>query len=153
MSINPESEGVDAVQTLTGVLDYHAREHPHRLHARFYEGGEESEQLTYGELFERASSVGYGLQERSIEPGDSVAIMLPTGPAYFYAFYGVLLAGGVPVPIYPPARLSGIVDHLRRMQQCFRWDAADVQANTAQHRPALDENDVHAQSAARKAAV
>ena len=30
------------------------------------------------------------------------------------AFFGALLAGGVPVPIYPPARLSQLEDHLRR---------------------------------------
>ncbi|MDP1536105.1 MAG: acyl-phosphate glycerol 3-phosphate acyltransferase, partial [Burkholderiales bacterium] len=43
-----------------------------------------------------------------------VALMLPTGPGYFYSFIGVLLAGGVPVPIYPPARPSQIEEHLRR---------------------------------------
>src|SRR5574340_472694 len=33
---------------------------------------------------------------------------------YFRCFFGVLLAGGVPVPIYPPTRPSQIEDHLRR---------------------------------------
>jgi len=40
--------------------------------------------------------------------------MLPTGQAYLYSFYGVLLAGGVPVPLYPPARLTTIEDHMTR---------------------------------------
>ena len=30
--------------------------------------------------------------------------MLPTGRDYFFAYLGILLAGGVPVPIYPPFR-------------------------------------------------
>jgi acyl-CoA synthetase (AMP-forming)/AMP-acid ligase II len=42
-----------------------------------------------------------------------VAIMLPTGPEYFMAFMGTLMADGVAVPVYPPARLSGLEEHLR----------------------------------------
>jgi 1-acyl-sn-glycerol-3-phosphate acyltransferase len=40
--------------------------------------------------------------------------MLPTSADYFHAFFGVLLAGGVPVPLYPPTRLSQIEEHVRR---------------------------------------
>jgi 1-acyl-sn-glycerol-3-phosphate acyltransferase len=40
--------------------------------------------------------------------------MLPTSLDFFVAFLGVLLAGGVPVPLYPPFRASAIEDHLRR---------------------------------------
>ena len=36
--------------------------------------------------------------------GQTVAIMLPTGLGYFFSFLGILQAGGIPVPIYPPAR-------------------------------------------------
>lgn len=31
-----------------------------------------------------------------------VVLMLPTGPAFFEAFFGTLLAGAVPVPVAPP---------------------------------------------------
>ena len=31
--------------------------------------------------------------------------MQPTASSFFYTFFGVLLAGGIPVPIYPPFRL------------------------------------------------
>ena len=55
-----------------------------------------------------------GLLACDVMPGDTVAIMLPTGRAYFVTFLGVLLAGAVPVPIYPPARPSQLPDHLRR---------------------------------------
>ena len=40
--------------------------------------------------------------------------MLPTAPGYFTSYVGVLLAGAVPVPIYPPTRPSQLEDHLRR---------------------------------------
>src|SRR5262249_25230237 len=59
-------------------------------------------------------AVAAGLQERGLQPGGAVAIMLPTSTEYFHCFLGVLLAGGIPVPIYPPARPSQIEEHLRR---------------------------------------
>lgn len=40
--------------------------------------------------------------------------MLPTGREYFVTFLGVMLAGAVPVPIYPPARSTQLADHLHR---------------------------------------
>ena len=55
-----------------------------------------------------------GLVRVGFEPGEAVVIMLPTGRDYFMTFFGALLAGGVPVPIYPPARAAHIEEHLRR---------------------------------------
>jgi len=40
--------------------------------------------------------------------------MLPSSPDYFFIFFGILMAGGIPVPIYPPARPSQLEDHIRR---------------------------------------
>ena len=40
--------------------------------------------------------------------------MLPTGRDFFIAFFAILYAGAVPVPIYPPMRLSQLEEHLRR---------------------------------------
>ena len=45
-----------------------------------------------------------------------MSLMLPTGRDYYFAFFGIQLAGGVPVPIYPPARRTQVEDHLRRHQ-------------------------------------
>jgi 1-acyl-sn-glycerol-3-phosphate acyltransferase len=104
----------DAADTLTGVLDWHVAAHPERPHVRLLEGDGAETVITYGDLRARAGAVAAGLAGRGLEPGRAVAIMLPTGADYLASFYGVLLAGGVPVPIYPPARLAQIEDHLRR---------------------------------------
>jgi len=100
--------------TLTEVLDWHVRTHPDRTHITLLdaEGGETA--LTYAVLRDGAEQIAAGLLERGLQPGQSVAMMLPTGRDYFCCFTGVLLAGGVPVPIYPPVRPSQIEDHLRR---------------------------------------
>ena len=67
-----------------------------------------------GSCYEEARRVAAGLVEREVAHGESVALMLPTSRDFFVAFMGVLLAGGVPVPIYPPFRASQLEDHLRR---------------------------------------
>ncbi len=98
--------------TLIEVLDWHVRAHPDRSHIRFYD--EDAEAITYRRLREGAAAVAAGLQNHGLQPGEPVAIMLPTGRDYFFAYMGILLAGGVPVPVYPPVRIARIEDHLRR---------------------------------------
>jgi 1-acyl-sn-glycerol-3-phosphate acyltransferase len=104
----------DTAATLTDVLDWHVREHGERVHVVVVEGDGRESPLSYRQVSERARAVALGLQSRGLQPGERVAVMLPTGEAFFAAFFGILYAGGVPCPIYPPARLSRIEEHLRR---------------------------------------
>ena len=100
--------------TLVEVLEWHVDRHPGRRHIAFLPGDGEVEELTYGGLLERASRVAAGLEAAGLEPGQTAGLMLPSGLDYFAAFFGVLLAGAVPVPLYPPVRPSQLEDHLRR---------------------------------------
>jgi 1-acyl-sn-glycerol-3-phosphate acyltransferase len=104
----------ETLATLTEVLQWHAAQQPERIHLTWLDGGERPEPMSYGQLWHGARAVAAALQRREIAPGDAVALMLPTCPAFFPCFLGILLAGGVPVPIYPPARPSQLEDHLRR---------------------------------------
>ncbi len=99
--------------TLLEMLDWHVQKHPTRI-LIILSGETAEEEISYQDLYEGAASVAAGLQQQDLQPGETVAIMLPTSLDYFYSFYGVLLVGGVPVPIYPPARLSQLEEHLRR---------------------------------------
>jgi acyl carrier protein len=103
----------DDVPSLVDVLRWHAEQHPDRTHLRVV-GGESDTELTYGDLWGEAVAVAGGLRERDVSVSGSVALMLPTGRSYFAAFCGALLAGCVPVPIYPPARPSQLEEHVRR---------------------------------------
>jgi len=100
--------------TLPEVLEYHRRRHPGRTHILLYEDAEEPSVLTYSDLWHGAGRAASALRELGMEAGQTLAIMLPTGKDYLFSFFGALLAGVVPVPIYPPARPSQIEDHLRR---------------------------------------
>ncbi len=108
-------------RTLIEVLEWHAAQHPDRLHLTVLQ--DEATilgSLTYTELASRARAVAHGLIARDVAPGDRVALMLPTSIDFFIAFFGILYAGAVPVPIYPPLRLSQLEDHLRRQVGILR---------------------------------
>jgi 1-acyl-sn-glycerol-3-phosphate acyltransferase len=99
--------------TLLEVLDWHLETHPDRIHCHLYHE-DRAQPITYRELHADASTVAAGLLEAGLAPGRAVAIMLPTGREYLASFLGTLLAGGIPVPIYPPLRPSQLEEHLRR---------------------------------------
>jgi acyl-CoA synthetase (AMP-forming)/AMP-acid ligase II/acyl carrier protein len=101
-------------QTLIYALRWHVDRHPDRTHIFVVEDGVTSSPLTYGELYRRAARAASGLRSVGIDPGDTVALMLPTGCDYFVSFLGIMLCGAIPVPIYPPARLSQVEEHVRR---------------------------------------
>ena len=109
-----ESETPDSANTLIDVLEWHVARHPERPHIVLQDEEGAEQTVTYSMLDRQARAVATSLLERGLQPGSGVAIMLPTGVDYFFCFFGILLAGGVPVPIYPPARASQIEDHLRR---------------------------------------
>ena len=100
--------------TVNAVLDWHAERTPERTHIILVGGDGGETPISFGALAEASRALAGGLIEAGIEPGQRVALMLPTGRDYFEVFFAILYAGAVPVPIYPPVRLSQLEDHLRR---------------------------------------
>ncbi|TCT21518.1 1-acylglycerol-3-phosphate O-acyltransferase [Thiobaca trueperi] len=103
-----------SARTLLDVLTWHHAQHGERVHIVYYDGEDRAQPITYAGLAEGASRVAARLRRAGLTEGATVAVMLPTGPDYFFSFFGILAAGGIPVPIYPPARPQQIEDHLRR---------------------------------------
>ncbi|MFQ6023722.1 MAG: AMP-binding protein [Acidiferrobacterales bacterium] len=115
ISLEEAQAAPEQAQTLLDVLEWHVQTHPDRPHVYLIrDDSKEEEEITYGALLRGAEAVAAGLQQAGLEPGNTAAIMLPTSHEYLFTFFGILLAGGLPVPIYPPARLAQIEDHLRR---------------------------------------
>jgi 1-acyl-sn-glycerol-3-phosphate acyltransferase len=111
----PAGERVPAeARTLTEVLAWHAAATPDRVHVVLRRDSGEEEPITYGALTAGAGAIAAALRAHGVRPGDSIAIMLRTEPAFFSVFFGVLLAGAVPVPIYPPFRPGHLEDYARR---------------------------------------
>lgn len=91
--------------SLVDLLLLYAAETPNRTHLILQDEHGKEVSITYKELLDRSRSVAAALINMGLESGDTVAIMQPSSAGFFYAFMGTLLAGGVPVPIYPPLRL------------------------------------------------
>jgi 1-acyl-sn-glycerol-3-phosphate acyltransferase len=104
-----------SAETLVDVLHWHAERTPDRVHIHLRENGDETP-LRYGELLADAQGVAAGLRARGVARGDAVALMLRTEAAFFPAFFGTLVAGAVPVPIYPPFRRDQIEEYARRQR-------------------------------------
>ena len=102
------------LESLTAVLEWHAAHQPERTHLIFIDEADAARPVSYGRLWIEARTVAAALRQREVGSGDAVALMLPTCIEFFPCFFGILLAGAVPVPIYPPARPSQLEDHLRR---------------------------------------
>ena len=114
-------------RTLIEVLEWHVARHPNRLHVTVLQ--DENTvlgTLTYAELADGARKVAAGLLAADILPRDRVALMLPTGADFFIAFFGVLYAGAVPVPIYPPMQLAKIEEFMRRQAGILRNAGARI---------------------------
>ncbi|TAM83958.1 MAG: hypothetical protein EPN47_03890 [Acidobacteria bacterium] len=109
----------DSARTLIEVLRKHAEVDAERVQAHVLEGNS-GEDISYGKLLGTASDVAAGLVSRGLRRNETVAIMLPTSPQFFYAFFGVMLAGGIAVPIYPPARPDKIEEYVRRQVGILR---------------------------------
>src|SRR4051812_43655079 len=56
-------------------------------------------EVTYAGLDEASARVAALLRDKGLEPGDRVGVMLPNVPYFAVAYYGVLRAGGVVVPM------------------------------------------------------
>jgi len=110
----------EQAETLLDVLDFHAEKHPDSTHITILENGQNTGSVNYRELYERSAHLASELRKSGIGSGENVAIMLPTGKEFFYTFFGVLMAGGVPVPLYPPANIKQIEDHLQRQSTILK---------------------------------
>jgi fatty-acyl-CoA synthase len=86
----------------------------------------EPETVTNAELLARAIAVAERLIARGIAPGDRVALMLPTGRGFFAAFAGTMVAGAVPVPIYPPFRADRLEEYAARQAGILRSAGAKL---------------------------
>ena len=108
-----------SARSMVEVLRRHTELDPDRVHVHLLEdhGGQD---ISYGQLLETASRVAAGLAAAGLKRNETVAIMLPTCSDFFYAFFGVMLAGGIPVPIYPPARPDKIEEYVTRQVGILR---------------------------------
>jgi fatty-acyl-CoA synthase len=75
---------------------------------------EQDLEVPMARIREEALSIAADLTDRGVRKGDRVAVVLPTCPEFVQCFFGVLCAGAVPVPLYPPVRLGRFDEYHRK---------------------------------------
>jgi long-chain acyl-CoA synthetase len=93
---------------LASVLEHSAILRPNAVAVTFGET-----RRTYAELNAAASKVAAGLVALGIGPGDHVALSCPNLPAFPVAYFGILKAGGVVVPLNVLLKAREVAYHLR----------------------------------------
>ncbi|MFL6292681.1 MAG: fatty acyl-AMP ligase [Thermoanaerobaculia bacterium] len=106
---------------------------------RFLDRAERDTWFGWAEIRERALTVCGGLRDLGIERGERVALVFPTGLEFFEAFFGTLLAGAVPVPLYPPVRLGRLDEYFRRTARMLEVTRARIVLADARVRRILGE--------------
>ena len=104
-------------ETLVELIRYRGVHDANREHLIIFEEDEQGERtrtLTFGELAGTAQKCAEELARRGVSAGGRVALMLPTSRQFFVCYAGILLAGAVPVPIYPPFRADRMEEYAER---------------------------------------
>ncbi|HET9554922.1 MAG TPA: AMP-binding protein, partial [Anaeromyxobacteraceae bacterium] len=96
----------------------------HRSGVTFVDLQERETFVPWREVFERAGRAAATYASWGIRPGDRIAIVLRTEPAFLDAFFGAWLAGAVPVPLYPPVRLGRMEEDLAATARMLRVSKA-----------------------------
>ncbi len=68
--------------------------------------------LSYGEVDALSGRVAATLRDRGLRPGDKIALQLPNVPQFLIAYFGILKAGLVTVPLNPLLTAPEIEYHL-----------------------------------------
>lgn len=82
--------------------------------------------LSYAELADASRRLATLLRTAGVRPGDRVGVMLPNVPEFPICYYGILLAGGVVVPMNPLLKEAEVGHYLGDSESAIllAWHAA-----------------------------
>lgn len=116
----PGLHAASAATCLGQVLEVQAAEVPHRDAITFLKEGRLDRNVTWQELLDASLRAAAGLAALGVRPGERVGLMLPTGLPFVASFFGTLLLGAVPVPMYPPLRPDQVYAFVERQAAIIR---------------------------------
>lgn len=86
--------------TLPDALAATVAREPHAIAVRTLDG---QASLSWAQLDDRARRLAAGLRRVGVQPGDTVGVLLTNDLPFYVVDLAIVLAGGVPVPIYATA--------------------------------------------------
>jgi acyl-CoA synthetase (AMP-forming)/AMP-acid ligase II len=104
---------------------------------RLLDRSERATWYPWSEIWQRVVATCGLLQRAGVRKGDRVALVFPTSIEFIDAFFGAVLAGAVPVPLYPPVRLHRLDEYSARTARMLRAVSARMVLADARLRPIL----------------
>ena len=108
----PDQQGHVGETLCEVLLDCHVGGHNATL--RFLDRHGRATEQDLADTKARALAVSGQLIALGIEHGERVVLVYATEPDFFSAFFGCMLAGAVPCPVYPPVRLGRMDEYHQR---------------------------------------
>lgn len=120
--------------TVMHLIIKNARTTPDKLNVIWLDGDlQETDTYTYREIEERIHAIAYNITAgKGLKRGDrALLVFLPdaSGP-FITSFLGCILAGVIPVPIYPPSP-SNLAQDLERMSKIVDASGAKIALTTS----------------------
>jgi long-chain acyl-CoA synthetase len=133
---------------LAVILRESARSHPEK-DALLFTGGS----VSYAELDAASDRFAAGLLARGLGPGDAVALQLPNVPQFVVAYFGILKAGCVVVPVNVQFRAAEVGYVLRDSgaRMLVTWAGAAEEAAKGAADAGVQELVVHGMAGTRHA--
>jgi acyl-CoA synthetase (AMP-forming)/AMP-acid ligase II len=97
-----------------------------------------TELLPYASLLREALTIGGALSDLGLRHGDRVALIAPESGAFIRAFFGVMAAGFVPVPLVPPAQAADLQTFARQSRHLLAASRASAVVTSPDVAPLLD---------------
>ncbi len=93
---------------------------------------------SFADVFKEAKRIGASLQAMGLAKGDRVALVLNSPEDFVLTFLGTIVAGLMPVPLYPPLALGRMDNYLERATGILRVSGANALITTGDFIPVLD---------------
>ncbi|HTE53825.1 MAG TPA: fatty acyl-AMP ligase [Kofleriaceae bacterium] len=122
--------------TLLAALADRAGVDDHGYH-HYTREGQDPEVVSFAALHRRVQRVAAALQERGVRRGDRVGLILPDSVEFVDAIFGAMLAGAIPVPVYPPLGLGKLDTYLDNTAHILRRAGCSLVLTDGRVRPVL----------------
>jgi fatty-acyl-CoA synthase len=128
------------MQTLINALRKNAEQEQTEKGITFVRSDGKEQPLSYREIWRCANERACFLRERGIGKGDRVVLALPEPDDFVLTFFGALVAGAVPVPLYPPQTLARLDAYLANLSRIV--EVSEAKLLVTGNRPFSSENGV-----------
>ncbi len=107
--------------------------------SRFVGTDRQERYFTYEEMWQEANRRAAFLRAMGLEKGDRLALVVPEGHEFVLSFFGAVVAGIVPVPMFPRATFKGVDGYVDILAHIVEASGAKVMLSMETLRPIIDK--------------